>query len=60
MVIEGLTDYLALSGELANSSDVEVLVNGASLGTRHFAPGMLSLRPGASRFPPRRRAAAAR
>jgi alpha-2-macroglobulin len=39
MVIEGLTDYLALSGELANSSDVEVLVNGASQGTRHFGPG---------------------
>jgi uncharacterized protein YfaS (alpha-2-macroglobulin family) len=36
MVIQGLTDYLALSGELANSSDVEVLVNGASLGKRHF------------------------
>ncbi len=39
MVIEGLTDYLALSGELANSSDVEVLVNGVSAGKRHFAPG---------------------
>ena len=38
MVIGGLTDYLALSGELANSSDVEVLVNGASAGTRHFGP----------------------
>jgi uncharacterized protein YfaS (alpha-2-macroglobulin family) len=38
MVIEGLTDYLALSGELANSSDVEVLVNGASVGKRHFGP----------------------
>ncbi len=36
MVIQGLTDYLALSGELANSSDVEVLVNGASIGKRHF------------------------
>ena len=36
MVIEGLTDYLALSGELANSSDVEVLVNGVSVGKRHF------------------------
>jgi hypothetical protein len=36
MVIQGLTDYLALSGELANSSDVEVLVNGASVGKRHF------------------------
>jgi uncharacterized protein YfaS (alpha-2-macroglobulin family) len=39
MVIQGLTDYLALSGELANSSDVEVLVNGVSVGKRHFAPG---------------------
>jgi uncharacterized protein YfaS (alpha-2-macroglobulin family) len=39
MVIEGLTDYLSLSGELANTSDVEVLVNGASVGKRHFAPG---------------------
>ena len=39
MVIEGLTDYLALSGELANSSDVEVLVNGSSVGKRHFGPG---------------------
>jgi hypothetical protein len=38
MVIQGLTDYLALSGELANSSDVEVLVNGASVGKRHFGP----------------------
>ncbi|MGA7651171.1 MAG: MG2 domain-containing protein [Terracidiphilus sp.] len=38
MVIGGLTDYLALSGELANESDVEVLVNGASVGKRHFAP----------------------
>ncbi|MGA2218512.1 MAG: MG2 domain-containing protein [Terracidiphilus sp.] len=39
MVIQGLTDYLSLSGELANSSDVEVLVNGASVGKHHFAPG---------------------
>jgi hypothetical protein len=38
MVIGGLTDYLAVSGELSNSSDVEVLVNGASVGKRHFAP----------------------
>ena len=38
MVIEGLTDYMALSGELANSSDVEVLVNGVSVGKRHFGP----------------------
>ncbi|MGC2211076.1 MAG: alpha-2-macroglobulin family protein, partial [Candidatus Korobacteraceae bacterium] len=39
MVIEGLTEYLALSGELANSSDVQVLVNGQSVGQRHFGPG---------------------
>jgi hypothetical protein len=38
MVIQGLTDYLALSGELGNASDVEVLVNGASVGKRHFSP----------------------
>lgn len=38
MVIQGLTDYLALSGELANTSDVEVLVNGASVAKRHFGP----------------------
>jgi uncharacterized protein YfaS (alpha-2-macroglobulin family) len=39
MVIQGLTDYVALSGELANASDVEVLVNGTSVGKRHFGPG---------------------
>jgi uncharacterized protein YfaS (alpha-2-macroglobulin family) len=39
MVIQGVTDYLALSGELANSSDVEVLVNGTSVAKRHFDPG---------------------
>jgi len=39
MVIGGLTDYLAVSGELANASDVEVLVNGASVGKRHFGAG---------------------
>ena len=39
MVIGGLTDYLMLSGELGNSSDVEVLVNGASVGKHHFGPG---------------------
>jgi hypothetical protein len=39
MVIEGLTDYLTMSGELANTSDVEVLVNGTSVGSRHFGPG---------------------
>jgi uncharacterized protein YfaS (alpha-2-macroglobulin family) len=38
MVIQGLTDYLAVSGEAANSSDVEVLVNGTSVGKRHFSP----------------------
>jgi len=36
MVIMGLTDYLSLSGELSNSSDVEVLVNGVSTGTHRF------------------------
>jgi hypothetical protein len=39
MMIQGLTDYLALSGELANTSDVEVLVNGTSVGKRHFGTG---------------------
>ena len=39
MVIQGLTDYLTLSGELSNTSDVEVLVNGASVGKRHFGLG---------------------
>jgi hypothetical protein len=39
MVIEGLTEYLALSGELGNTSDVEVLVNGTSVGKRHFGVG---------------------
>ncbi|HEY1901690.1 MAG TPA: MG2 domain-containing protein [Terracidiphilus sp.] len=39
MVIEGLTDYLSLSGELNNTSDVEVLVNGVSAGRRHFGAG---------------------
>ncbi len=60
MVIEGLTDYLALSGELANSSDVEVLVNGASVGKRHFGPGDGFALPWKIKFPPRRSAAAAR
>lgn len=36
MVVEGLTDYLLLSGELGNESDVEVLVNGTSVGKKHF------------------------
>ena len=36
MVIQGLTDYVALSGELANSSDVEVLLNGSSVGKRQL------------------------
>jgi hypothetical protein len=39
MVIEGLTDYLSLSGELNKPSDVEVLVNGASVGRRTFSHG---------------------
>jgi uncharacterized protein YfaS (alpha-2-macroglobulin family) len=37
MVIEGLADYLSFNGELANASDVEVLVGGASIGKRHFS-----------------------
>jgi uncharacterized protein YfaS (alpha-2-macroglobulin family) len=36
MVVQGLTDYLTLSGELANSSDVEILLNGASIARHHF------------------------
>lgn len=39
MVIDGLTDYMAFSGELRNQSDVEVLVNGASVGKRQFGAG---------------------
>ena len=50
MVIQGLTDYLALSGELANTSDVEVLVNGASVGKRHFGPDDGFARRGKSSF----------
>lgn len=38
MVIAGLTDYLSLSGELANTSDVELLVNGTSAGHHSFTP----------------------
>jgi len=38
MVIQGLTEYLSISGELANESDVEVLINGNSVGKRHFSP----------------------
>ena len=45
MVIQGLVDYLALSGELANSSDVEVLVNGVSVGKHHFGPDDAFARP---------------
>ena len=60
MVIQGLTDYLALSGELANTSDVEVLVNGVSVGKRHFGPGDAFARRGKSRFRRRKRATAAR
>jgi uncharacterized protein YfaS (alpha-2-macroglobulin family) len=37
-VIYGLTDYLLVSHELANDTDVEVFVNGASVGKRHFSP----------------------
>jgi uncharacterized protein YfaS (alpha-2-macroglobulin family) len=35
-VIYGLTDYLVNSKELSFSSDVEVFVNGVSVGKRHF------------------------
>jgi alpha-2-macroglobulin len=45
MVIQGLTDYLAVSGELANASDVEVLVNGTSVGERHFGTGDMFAEP---------------
>jgi uncharacterized protein YfaS (alpha-2-macroglobulin family) len=38
MVIAGLTDYLSLSGELANSSDVEAVINGTIAGQHHFSP----------------------
>jgi uncharacterized protein YfaS (alpha-2-macroglobulin family) len=51
MVIGGLTDYLAVSGELANSSDVEVLVNGASVGKRHFGPEDAFAQPWKIRIP---------
>lgn len=39
MVIDGLTDYMLFSGELHNQSDVEVLVNGGSVGKRPFGAG---------------------
>ncbi len=51
MVIQGLTDYLALSGELANTSDVEVLVNGASVGKRHFGTDDALAAPWQIKFP---------
>jgi alpha-2-macroglobulin len=38
MVIFGLTDYLSSSQELNADFDVEVRVNGSSLGKRHFTP----------------------
>jgi alpha-2-macroglobulin len=60
MVIQGLTDYLALSGELANTSDVEVLVNGTSVGKRHFGPDDAFAAPWQIKFPRRRRATADR
>jgi hypothetical protein len=44
-----------LSGELANTSDVEVLVNGAAWANATLAPMTRLLRPGKSRFPRRRR-----
>ena len=61
MVIQGLTDYLALSGELANTSDVEVLVNGTSVGKRHFGlEDAFAAALAESRFPRRRRGTAGR
>jgi hypothetical protein len=51
MVIQGLTDYLGLSGELANASDVEVLVNGASVGKQHFAAGETTVQPWQIKIP---------
>ena len=38
MVLFGLTDYLAASHELESDFTVDVLVNGRSLGQRHFSP----------------------
>jgi hypothetical protein len=38
MVLFGLVDYLAGSHELESDFTVEVLVNGRSVGERHFAP----------------------
>jgi uncharacterized protein YfaS (alpha-2-macroglobulin family) len=35
-VLYGLTDYLLVSHELAGDTNVEVFVNGASAGSRHF------------------------
>jgi uncharacterized protein YfaS (alpha-2-macroglobulin family) len=35
-VIYGLTDYLLVSHELGSESDVEVFIDGASVGKRHF------------------------
>jgi uncharacterized protein YfaS (alpha-2-macroglobulin family) len=37
-VLYGLTDYLLVLHELAGDTDVEVFVNGASVGKRHFSP----------------------
>jgi alpha-2-macroglobulin len=51
MVIQGLTDYLALSGELANYSDVEVLVNGTSVAKRHFGAGEGFVQPWQIKIP---------
>jgi hypothetical protein len=38
MVLFGLVDYLAASHELESDFTVDVVVNGHSAGTRHFAP----------------------
>jgi hypothetical protein len=51
MVIAGLTDYLSLSGEMANTSDVEVLLNGTTLGKHHFGPADVFAQPWKLRVP---------
>lgn len=51
MVIAGLTDYLSLSGEMVNTSDVEVLLNGTTLGKHHFGPADVFAQPWKLRVP---------
>ena len=38
MVLFGLVDYLGASQELNADFDVDVLLNGSSIGKRHFTP----------------------